>query len=90
MIRQFKRDVTVASPVTYRVSVFNAPGILVALTPGAGGTIKAQYRITADSAWRDLTSGTVAVYTEELVTKPVDAIKVTAITQTGTVEISQA
>jgi hypothetical protein len=90
MIKQFKRDVTVAAPITYKVSVFNNPGILVALTPGSGGTLKAQYRVTAESTWRDLTSGTVSVYTEELVTKPVDAIKITATVATGVVEISQA
>lgn len=90
MIRQFKRDVAVATPITYKVSVFNTPGILVALTPGAGGTLKAQYRVTADSTWRDLTAGAVAVYTEELVTKPVDAIKITATVAAGVVEISQA
>lgn len=90
MIKQFKRDVPVATPVTYRVSVFNTPGIMVALTPGAGGTLKAQYRLTAESAWRDLTSGAVSAYTEEMVTKPVDAIKITATVSTGVVEIAQS
>lgn len=90
MIRQLKKDVTVATPVIYRLSVFNNPGVLVALTPGDGGSLKAQYRVTSESAWRDLTSGTVTVYTEELVGKPYDAIKVTATTATGVVEITQA
>jgi hypothetical protein len=90
MIRQFKKDVTVASPVIYRLSVFNNPGVFIALTPGAGGTLTAQYRITAESSWKNLTSGTVSTYTEELVNKPVDAIKIVATVSTGVVEISQA
>ncbi len=90
MIRQFKKDVTVALPITYKLMVFNNPGLLVALTPGSGGTLKAQYRLTVDSPWRDLTAGAVSVYTEEVVGKPVDAIKVTATVATGVVEITQA
>lgn len=89
MIKQFKKDVTVALPITYRVASFYSPGIMVALTPGSGGTLKAQYRLTSESTWRDLTSGEVGVYTEEMVTKPVDAIKITATVSTGVVEITQ-
>lgn len=90
MIRQFKKDVTVATPVVYRLASYSQPGVLVALTPGAGGTLKAQYRLTSESPWRDLASGAVAVYTEELVTKPIDALKITATVETGVVEIAQS
>jgi len=91
MIRQFKKDVPVATPLIYRINSFNTPGgLTVRLTPGAGGTIKLQYQITSESSWVDGPLGVLSAPANDVVQAPIYALKFISTVSTGMVEIAQA
>lgn len=75
MIRQFKKEVPVETPVVYKLTTFNNSCLTVRMTPGAGGTIKLQYQITANSDWVDGPLGERSVATNDVMESPVYALK---------------
>ena len=61
----------------------------LAAIPGAGGTLLVEYQIAPDGAWIEWPAGAVATATVYLLTGPVYALKFTATTKDGVVELAQ-
>ena len=57
--------------------------------PGSGGTLLVEYRIAGGGAFVAWPAGTVSSATLYTLTGPVNALRFTAATATGTVEIAQ-
>lgn len=93
------RSITVtvaASPVVYTSGGVDTAHpdtvgypITISAIPGAGGTLLVEYQLVQDGAWTDWPGGTVAAKTIYMLTGPAYALRFTAVTQTGIVEIAQ-
>ena len=88
--------VAVGTPAIYTSSGSNSlrPDALdipitVSAIPGAGGTLLVEYQLVESGSWTDWPGGTVAVKTVYILTGPVYALRFTAATQDGTVEITE-
>ena len=69
-------------------AVLSTP-LTVAATPGALGTLLVEYQIAESGAWVDWPAGDVATPTIYVLTAPVHALRFTATTDDGVVEIAQ-
>ncbi len=82
--------VAVGSPATLGRTNYTLPyPLTVTAVPGAGGTLLVEYQIAADGVWQAWPGGTVSTTTTYLLTGPVRALKFTATTQAGVVEVAQ-
>ena len=63
--------------------------LTVTAVPGAGGTLLVEYQIATDGVWQSWPAGVVATTTTYLLTGPVRALRFTATTQDGTVEVAR-
>lgn len=88
-LRQFYKTVVVGTPVEYTISTFYSP-ISVAIVPGNGGTMSMYYKLVDESSWIATDQIDVASRTELVIDYPVLALKFTATTQNGAVEILQS
>lgn len=79
-----------AAAVTVSTETFegSAP-VTVAAVPGSGGTLLVEYQLAPNGTWHDWPAGTVSAATVYLLTGPVSALKFTAATQPGVVELAQ-
>jgi hypothetical protein len=81
--------VTTATPIIESSGgewMMNIP-MTVAAVPGAGGTLAVEYQIVADGSWTAWPDGTVSAKTISVLNGPVYALRFTAATANGTVEI---
>ena len=77
-----------ASPVYIEMLSMPFPCTVTAV-PGASGTLAVSYSTTPGGAtWVAWTSGTVSATTSNTLISPIVALRVTAATSTGTLEIS--
>lgn len=83
-----------ASPVYIEMLSMPFPCTVTAV-PGASGTLAVSYSTTptavstpAGATWVAWTSGTVSATTSNTLISPIVALRVTAVTSTGTLEIS--
>ncbi|HOW76826.1 MAG TPA: hypothetical protein PK959_13010 [Candidatus Competibacteraceae bacterium] len=87
--------VAAAMPVIYAAASLNETlpwPINITAVPGAGtpaGTLLVEYQTTSSGAWMAWPSGAVSVTTTYLLTGPVYALRFTADTQDGVVELAQ-
>lgn len=87
-----KITVTTAIPVTISTGTDDIPivtPLTVAAIPGASGTLLVEYQISPDGSWIEWPAGDVAVVTVYVLTAPVYALRFTATTDDGVVEIAQ-
>lgn len=63
--------------------------LTVAAIPGALGTLLVEYQIAESGTWLEWPAGDVATATIYVLTAPVHALRFTATTDDGTVEIAQ-
>lgn len=63
--------------------------LTVAATPGALGTLLVEYQISESGTWIAWPAGDVATATVYVLTGPVHALRFTATTDDGVVEIAQ-
>ena len=90
MIRQTKTTVAFdGDPYIYTLPGFFQGGLTLAVTPGEGGTMLVEYRLTSTSDWREWPGGAVSVYTEDSLETPVQALRFTSTLADGVVEITQ-
>lgn len=84
--------VTPAASVTYAADAADGtlpyPLTIVAI-PGAGGTLLVEYEVATGGNWQSWPAGAVAVATAYVMTGPVYALRFTAVTASGTVDIAQ-
>lgn len=88
--------VTTATPVTLTSSgsnyvnsgAFDIP-CTVAAIPGGGGSLLVEYQIVPSGSWTSWPAGTVTAKTIYVLSGPVHALRFTATTVSGTVEITQ-
>ena len=85
-------------PVTTAVQVLVDTGrparslpypLTIRAVPGSGGTLLVEYRVSADGNWIAWPASTVSTATVYVVSGPVNALRLTATTASGTVEIAQ-
>ena len=85
-------SVTTATPIT-ATRLSNGETLpfplSITLTPGASGTLLAEYRTSATGAWVACPVGTASAVTTFVVNGPTQALRFTAGTSTGTVEIAR-
>ena len=65
------------------------PRMTVAAIPGALGTLLVEYQIAGGDTWFEWPAGAVATATIYVLTAPVHALRFTATTDYGTVEIAR-
>ena len=81
--------VTTATPIIESSGgewMMNIP-MTVAVIPGEGGTLAVEYQVVADGSWTAWPDGTVSAKTISVLNGPVYALRFTAATANGTVEI---
>jgi hypothetical protein len=84
--------VTTATPVTISTGTDSIPLVypmVVTAVPGATGTLLVEYQVAVEGVWQEWPAGTVSTTTTYLLTGPVYALKFTASTDDGIVEIAQ-
>ena len=83
--------VTVGSPVIIAADSRRSLIIpaTVRATPGSGGTLLVEYRVSAEGAFVAWPAGTVSSVAIYVLTGPVQALRFTAATAHGMVEIAQ-
>lgn len=85
-----RHSVAVGSPVTIGPETLPmASPCSVAAIPGASGTMLVEYQIAPGGTWFSWPGGAVSVNAVYLLTGPVYALRFTAATVNGTVEIAQ-
>lgn len=91
--QNIQKTVVVGTPLTIMISGINAT---VNAIPGGGGTLLIQYTVSPQSAidggtahWYNWPSGTVSAATQDTLIGAVKALKCTATTANGTVEVCQ-
>ena len=86
--------VTTSTPVVYICeSSVQAPVTLefplsIVAVPGSGGTLAVAFQVIKDGAWVNRVAGVVTTTTARVLNGPVYALRFTAATADGTVEIS--
>ena len=84
--------VTVGTPVTADAGVSGHPlpyPITLRAKPGSGGTLLVEYRISPTGDFVAWPAGTVSAPTVDTLTAPVEALRFTATTANGVVEVAQ-
>ena len=85
-----RHTVAVGSPVIIGLETLPvAASCTVAAIPGATGTLLVEYQVAPDGTWFAWPAGTVSTNTVYLLTGPVYALKFTATTDDGVVELAQ-
>lgn len=79
-----------AAAVTISSETFQGSDpVTVAAVPGSGGTLAVDYQLASGGTWHAWPGGAVSTTTVYLLTGPVYALKFTAATQPGVVELAQ-
>lgn len=86
-VSRIREDLIVGTPYIISLADLFFGDMTIAVTPGTLGTIAVHYRVTPTSEWIAWPIGTVAVYTEDVLEGPVDALKFEAFTTDGLVEL---
>lgn len=87
--------ITAGAPVTYAATNTDETlpyPLTVTVTPGIGspaGTLLVEFQTAYGGAWIDWPAGAVAATTTYMLTGPVYALRFTADTRSGTVELAQ-
>ena len=63
--------------------------LTITATPGAGGTLLVEYQVAASGSWSAWPAGAVTATTIYVLNGPVYALRFTAVTASGTVDIAQ-
>lgn len=90
--RLLNQLITVGTTAAITVSTETIPAtkpVTVAAIPGSGGTLAVAYQLVSGGTWHNWPAGTVSTATVYLLTGPVYALKFTATTNPGVVEIAQ-
>lgn len=75
-------------PVVFQTpGFFNPNGIFIGVTPGSGGTIKVEYKVTSSSEWKLWPAGVVSEYTEDTLLIAIESLRITATISNGLAEI---
>lgn len=83
-------NVIVGSPLLLDASGYSIPyPLTIRAKPGSGGTLLVEYRVSGDGDWVSWPASTVSTATVYVVSGPVNALRLTATTANGTVEIAQ-
>ena len=77
--------VTTAAPITFTITM----PITVAVIPGSGGTLLVEYQLVPDGLWYPWSAGAAATKTVYALVSPVNALRFTATTADGIVEVTQ-
>lgn len=86
------KSITVGTSAAVTISSETFDGsapVTVAAIPGSGGTLAVAYQLADGGTWHNWPAGAVASTTVYLLTGPVYALKFTATTQPGAVELAQ-
>jgi len=79
-----------AAAVTISSEAFESSvPLTVAAVPGSGGTLAVAYQLAASGTWHNWPAGAAASTEVYLLTGPVYALKFTAATQPGVIELTQ-
>lgn len=85
--------VTTATPVVLTSSGSNSGAFdipcTVAAIPGGGGSLLVEYQVVPSGSWTAWPASTVTTKTTYVLNGPIYALRFTATTATGTVEITQ-
>lgn len=84
--------VTVGTPVIAGSGVDSMPipyPLTLRAAPGSGGTLLVEYRVSPTGGWVAWPAGTVSSATVYQLNGPVEALRFTAATANGTVEVAQ-
>ena len=87
-----KVTVTTTTPVTITTGGEDIPivtPLVLSAIPGATGTLLVEYQVAPDGLWIEWPAGDVATTTVYVLTAPVYALRFTATTDDGIVEIAQ-
>lgn len=85
-----RHTVSVGSPMTIgKETLSSGKSVTIAAIPGSGGTLLVEYQIAPSGTWHTWAGGTVSATAIYLLTGPVYALRFTAATQPGVVEIAQ-
>jgi len=83
-------NVIVGSPLLLDASGYSIPyPLTIRAKPGSGGTLLIEYRISTDGDFIAWPAGTVSSAKVYVLTGPVEALRFTATTADGVVEIAQ-
>lgn len=86
LTRPFFAIVEVGTPLIYEINDFWR-GTTIALTPGEGGSMTCEYRLTANTDYKLWPLGEVSEYAEDKILTQTESFRITAITADGKVEI---
>lgn len=68
------------------------PPITVAITPGNGGTVTVEFRVTRGGAWRPVAdgvlAGTLSAAASDVLLGPVEGLRFTAATADAVIEVA--
>lgn len=84
--------VTTATPVTISTGTDSIPlvyPLVVTAIPGTLGTLLVEFQVAEDGVWQPWPGGTVSTTTTYLLNGPVYALRCTAATDDGVVELAQ-
>jgi hypothetical protein len=82
--------IAVGTPQTLEAAQYSIPyPLTLRATPGVGGTLLVEYRISATGEFSSWPAGTVAAATTYVLNGPVEALRFTAGVADGVIEVAQ-